>query len=326
MNPSERILPEEYRVNSQMINKLIKQNKELTLQLDRKQDEIDRMNVLIGSLRGKLIKYTELNKKLNQNINRNNNHVNASAAATESMTHSESQSPNFSPVDFLQVNKTRTKDPTNPAARTSHLEARIGDIYSKLDALTTLMTHSIGETGRSAASPSTQTNSDSRATHTRPNSSSASTESVVHRSLRLASEDDIITQESAELQNLEGQIELLKRKLLIKRENELRKLSLNKELLDLMDKLDMSKPTLPTSHDAAVSESVTDTTPPHCEQCRKSTSSINAKNVKSSGATLHNHNHFSSAASRNPPYMSMAQALETPTPAHRATKSNDTLW
>ncbi|SCU92002.1 LAFA_0F07294g1_1 [Lachancea sp. 'fantastica'] len=311
MNSSDRILPEEYRVNSQMINKLIKQNKDLTLQLDRKQDEIDRMNVLIGSLRGKLIKYTELNKKLNQNVNLGANNGNSTPA--ESMH----QSPSFSPVDFLQVNKTRAKDPTVSAARASQLESRIGDIYSKLDALTTLMTNSMG-----GGPAQTSSETDSRQARTRPNSSSTSTaDSVLHRTMRMASEDDIITQESAELQNLEGQIDLLKRKLLIKRENELRKLSLNKELLDLMEKLDMSKPTLPTP-DTAV-----DATPPHCEQCHTSaTTAQNAKNARSVSHHNHHQNFQNSTASRNPPYMSMAQALETPTPAHRAPKSNEPLW
>ncbi|SCV01178.1 LAME_0G14576g1_1 [Lachancea meyersii CBS 8951] len=321
MIPSERIIPEEYRVNSQMINKLIKQNKDLTQQLDRKQDEIDRMNVLIGSLRGKLIKYTELNKKLSQqstNNNNNNNNNNNGAATTTRHQSQESgiPSPTFSPVDVLQVNKTRAKDSTASAARASQLETRISDIYSKLDALTTLMTNSIGESAANLA----HSNVGARQAHTRPNSSSTSTDSVLHRSLHAASEDEILTQESAELKSLEGQIDLLKRKLLIKRENELRKLSLNKELLDLMDKLDMSKPTLPT-HTTVDTAPHSEATPPHCDQCHKTATSPTAANGRS-------HTHAPNSSNfKNPPYMSMAQALETPTPAHRSTKSNnDTLW
>ena len=53
---NERMVPEEYIYNSSMINELIKQNKDLHKQLTQKQEEIDRLNVLIGSFRAKLIK------------------------------------------------------------------------------------------------------------------------------------------------------------------------------------------------------------------------------------------------------------------------------
>ena len=291
MIPSDRIVPEEYRVNSQMINKLIKQNKELTLQLDRKQDEIDRLNVLVGSLRGKLIKYTELNKKLGQ-----------------TSTHP----PRFSPdEDVLQVNKNRQpRESREPDTRDSQLENRIGDIYSKLEALTNLMA------GTTLQSPPAV--SQDQRDHVLRVPTSAS---VSHRPLHGgASEDDILTQESAELKSLEDQIDLLKRKLLIKRENELRKLSLNKELLDLMDKLDVSKPSpepASTSPPAPVSANTT----PHCDHCHKSASQSALNGHHNTGAP------GAPNSTRNPPYMSMAQALETPTPAQRsAPKPNDTLW
>ncbi|SCU89278.1 LANO_0D04368g1_1 [Lachancea nothofagi CBS 11611] len=296
MIPSDRIIPEEYRVNSQMINKLIKQNKDLTLQLERKQDEIDRLNVLVGSLRGKLIKYTELNKKLSQN--------NASQPPVSS-----NQSPYFSPDDVLQVNKARAKE---SSTSDSKLETRIGDIYSKLDALTSLMTSTIGGNDNSAPRDSHVTSR-----QTRPSSSSATADSVIHRSLHAASEDEILTQESAELKSLENQIDLLKRKLLIKRENELRKLSLNKELLDLMDKLDMSKPALGMQSSPPL-ENITNISP-HCDQCHKSATQTTASGKQQTGTKA--------THSSNPPYMSMAQALETPTPAQRNMhKNSDTLW
>ncbi|SCU94979.1 LADA_0G12662g1_1 [Lachancea dasiensis] len=303
MMPSDRIVPEEYRVNSQMINKLIKQNKDLTLQLDRKQDEIDRLNVLVGSLRGKLIKYTELNKKL---------HTQA-----QSQSQPQVQSPDFPPVEALQIKKTRGSPEeashSSAAFRESQVETRIGDIYSKLEALTTLMTNSVGAT--SGTVPTTQHPS-------RPASNSpAAPESVLRRAVHGASEDDILTQESAELKSLETQIDFLKRKLLIKRENELRKLSLNKELLDLMDKLDISKSTIPSHHSPPTVDDPNNT-PPHCDQCHQSSSSsqATANGKLPSHSTSQNH-------SRHPPYMSMSQALETPTPARRnPNKANDTLW
>ncbi|CUS20546.1 LAQU0S01e09076g1_1 [Lachancea quebecensis] len=293
MVPSERILPEEYRVNSQMINKLIKQNKDLTQQLDRKQDEIDRLNVLVGSLRGKLIKYTELNKKLEQ----------TAAGARQS-----------SPDDVLQVNRTR---PREPAAGDPRLDDRLSDLYSKLETLTELVA------GSAAAERGVRDHAHAPSSGaTRTPSSGAS---VFHRPLQpgAASEDDILTQESAELKGLEDQIDLLKRKLLIKRENELRKLSLNKELLDLMEKLDVSRPA-----GAAPSSS----TPPHCDQCHKATYHTAAANgghgvPAGAGSGAGAGAGAAVPSPRNPPYMSMAQVLETPTPAHRSGhKPNDTLW
>ncbi|SCW04513.1 LAFE_0H15192g1_1 [Lachancea fermentati] len=266
---ADRIVPEEYRVNSQMINKLIKQNKQLTAQLEHKQDEIDRLNVLVGSLRGKLIKYTELNKKLSS----------APAASPAS-----SSSPAASP-DVLQVNKTRS----GAARAAPALEDRVSDIYTKLDALTRLVA---GE----------------RAPDDPPR--------VRTPHLRSASEDDILTQESAELKQLEDQIDLLKRKLLIKRENELRKLSLNKELLDLMEKLDVSgsssspqppPPAAPAPAPVPAPNSHLQASP-HCTQCHNAAAPAPASTRPA------------------PSYMSMAQALETPSPAPKNVRPTDTLW
>ncbi|SCU85235.1 LAMI_0C10550g1_1 [Lachancea mirantina] len=271
----DRIVPEEYRVNSQMINTLIKQNRELTAQLERKQEELDRVNVLVASLRGKLVKYTELNKRL-------------------------TQSGAVSPPEVIQIGKPPA------ASEPSASDNRIRDIYDKLDALTALV--------RGSASASTPL-------HARAHSP-GHTHAPAH-------EEDILTMESAELKGLEDQIDVLKRKLLIKRENELRKLSLRKELLDLMEKLEVPQP---APYPAAVSPPVPTASAPqapqpaapaHCDHCQNASRRPAA--YKGDHVTSHLSSHPPPAAAQS--YMSMAQALETPTPARNTYNPvSDPLW
>lgn len=273
----ERIIPEEYRLNSQMINRLIKQNKELVAKLDGKQEEIDRLNILVGSLRGKLIKYTEMNKKLEDDLVQVGSRV-----SSRNMTENEQ--------DYIQVPKRRTE--TN-SELTPH-DDRINALSDKLDKLTKLVL-------QSTAPPISSPLQSPPAAVSRENN---------HRAVLSPSEEDIMCKESLELKQMEDQIDSLKRKLLIKRENELRKISLNQELLELMDRLSMQNPVErerersqnnePSLHNISGS-------PAYCSECHQND---------------RNHHHASNSSVRQTqptafkknPQVPATNPLETPTP------------
>lgn len=290
--PRERIVPEEYRLNSQMINRLIRQNKELMNKLDSKQEEIDRLNVLVGSLRGKLIKYTELNKKLQESMGQTNGPSRSSSDGVESS-------------NYIQLPKRRDNNVLDKENENQHKyskDDRISALSQKLDMLTRLMMD--GKTGTPlssaavAVSPPPATGG--------PQVISPGMPSTAQTILNRPSEEDIMCRESMELKQLEDQIESLKRKLLIKRENELRKISLNQELLELMEKLSMEQaqvnsqtaPAPPVQPSQA--SQVPQPTPEYCAECH------HAKSF-----TQH-HNHHRKDVER--PSVPAPNPLETPTP------------
>lgn len=262
---NDRIIPEEYRLNSQMINRLIKQNKELIAKLDGKQEEIDRLNILVGSLRGKLIKYTEMNKKLE-----------AESRVSSGTTTTENEQ------DYIQVPKRRPETVREYAMH----DDRIASLNEKLDKLTKLvLQNNVPTTSSPLQSPSVAPMSASR------------------RSVLSPSEEDIMCRESQELKQMEDQIDSLKRKLLIKRENELRKISLNQELLELMDRLttqdlpDRDRERMPNREISHLNVS----SPEHCTECHHQ----------------ENHKHHHSVRHTHPSQKGKIPAsnpLETPTP------------
>lgn len=274
---NDRIIPEEYRLNSQMINRLIKQNKELILKLDGKQEEIDRLNILVGSLRGKLIKYTEINKKLESE-----SRVSSGTTTTENEQ------------DYIQVPKRRS-EATN-REEVIH-DDRINALNEKLDKLTKLVLQNNVPTSSSPLQSPTLL----------PTSSSK-------RTVLSPSEEDIMCRESQELKQMEDQIDSLKRKLLIKRENELRKISLNQELLELMDKLSTQAP---QERERVASRDLSVNSPEYCTECHHK----------------ENHKHHHSVRHTQPSAMGKIPTqnpLETPTPMPKKAgisqvEANDTI-
>ncbi|QLL34265.1 hypothetical protein HG536_0G01240 [Torulaspora globosa] len=269
----DRIIPEEYRLNSQMINRLIKQNKELITKIDAKQEEIDRLNILVGSLRGKLIKYTEMNKKLEDDL------VQAGSRVS-------SRNMNENEQDYIQVPKRRTETKDNV---TPH-DDRINALSDKLDKLTKLvLQNAVPASSSPLQSPQPPVSVDN------------------HRAVVSPSEEDIMCKESLELKQMEDQIDSLKRKLLIKRENELRKISLNQELLELMDRLSMQNPAEKERERNLNNESSlhnNSASPAYCAECHHHE---------------RNHNHVSSMRQTQPvakknPQIPASDPLETPTP------------
>ncbi|QEU59006.1 Spc42 [Kluyveromyces lactis] len=278
---NERIVPEEYKYNSSMINELIKQNKDLHKQITEKQEEIDRLNVLIGSFRAKLIKYTELNKKMQQDQQeqQHNRHQSFEAKPRhKSEFTSESSSPvsNERDSEYLQIKKNNRHD-----------ESKIDDIYQKLELLTNLVNDAIHK----------QNNGEKR----EPSNFNS----------RIVSDDDIIISESQEFKQLQDQIDLLKRKLLIKKENELRKLSLNKELADLMDELSMNSSPSTNQNIDPYSEV---SSRPKSGQQRRTNEDQQSLHCEHCHLKTHTQSHPS-----EPRFVNLKESLETPTPTPNQT-------
>ncbi|AET39618.1 Spc42p Ecym_4585 [Eremothecium cymbalariae DBVPG len=283
----ERIVPEEYKINSNMISSLIKQNKDLLSKLEDKERELEKLNVLVGSLRGKLIKYTELNKKLQAQAAQAARAPPPLAAPEPQQQQQQQQQQQSQPElaqDYIQLPKRLQGNSEN--------DKKINEIYDKLEYLTNVVAQQQQQPQQQQQSSQKHSQLQTPAHRTGP-------------SYNTVSDDDIMISESSELRKLEEQVDQLKRKVLIKSENELRKLSLNQQLVDLMGKLGVSSaqnsasansllydriPT-PSSAPSIPSAGHVHTTT-HCEQC---------------------HHHSEESLKR--PAMDIKNALETPTPS-----------
>lgn len=286
----EQIVPEEYKINSNMISSLIKQNKDFLAKLDEKDRELERLNVLVGSLRGKLIKYTELNKKLQSQI---------SQANSISSPHEAVQAPMVAPLVTSQQQQIPQQERQEVSPDFIHLPRRqgntdndhkINEIYDKLEVLTNLIAQQ-----QQKGEKTQQTRQDTRQTP----SSNAGSDYVSS-----ITDDDIMISESSELRKLEEQVDHLKRKVLIKSENELRKLSLNQQLAELMEKLTTTGSSKTNSTHPLIYERGSN---PH-----NSTNSANSVNHSTSHCE---HCHRQSDGGIKRPVMDIKNALETPTPS-----------
>ncbi|EDO15389.1 hypothetical protein Kpol_460p24 [Vanderwaltozyma polyspora DSM 70294] len=305
--PTEKIVPEEYRLNSQMINRLIKQNKELNNKLNSKQDEINRLNSLVGSLRAKLIKYTELNKKLNSDLQNFQNSEIINNSITEDVN------------DYIQVPKKRSVTlGTSPDSmstptilKNSHpVDEKINKLNDKLDKLTNLVLE------EKSSQSTTSNKSTTPPVTSQPNLFFS----------KGPSDEDIMVKESVELKNLEDQIDSLKRKLLIKRENELRKISLNQELLELMDKLNLQNPSNAQQNfnnfdiSPPLSRSNNES-PEYCLECHNRhtshSQSHNNHNISNKQQNSQYHHQHQKESYLKKPDLPISNPLDTPTPLNK---------
>lgn len=216
----DRLVPEEIKLQKKVINDLISQNKKLQATTSSQREEIERLNIIIGQFRAKLTKYSVLNKKLQEELNGKGINARLSPGNATKENSFETSFENAS--DYIQIPK-RREDEDCMDDKISPSTKKLND---KVDKLMELLSntqkqqyqHNISSPGLSASD---------QIPH--PVTSSPK--------VREPSEEDILCQESAELKSLENQIELVKKKLLIKKENELRKLSLENELIELMGQL-----------------------------------------------------------------------------------------
>lgn len=227
----DKLVPEEIKLQRTVINDLISQNKELQTTVHTQREEIERLNIIIGQFRAKLTKYSVMNRKLEDELRgseRSSNALNKDRNDDRNDSILENSFENAE--DYIQIPKLRdnSKGKQDKSPQTNDLNDRLSQLVQLLE--------------KSQQNNSTKINSNSN-DMSPPVCSSATPPERNNKpimsspKIRDPSEEDILCQESAELKNLENQIELVKKKLLIKRENELRKLSLENELIELMDQL-----------------------------------------------------------------------------------------
>lgn len=179
-------------------------------------------------------------------------------------------------------------------------ESKIDDIYEKLELLTKLVNEAVQKQHDGSRSGFSK------------------------QDIKIVNDDDIIVSESQEFKHLQDQIDILKRKLLIKKENELRKLSLNKELIDLMEELNMNSSNTPNPLSRSTSEH-------HSEHYNHHKSNQQGYHNENSHPLHCEHCHVKSHSENHPPepkFVNLKESLETPTPTPTQTprklrKEND---
>lgn len=231
LRKTDELLPEESRLSNDAINELIDMNRQLKKTLRDREDELDRYGRLTESLQSKLIKYTNLNNKLERekielelenekliDINeRLTNDLRTTSVAGDLKYSQKTRKGDDENTDDIFIPKRgHTFKDTTESNNTDLRKGSAEVLNKKLDTLIEYLSEdkSGAKTG----------NSRQKERHD-------------HWRLTDDDDDDIITRESLEIKNLEDQVEELRKKTLLKQENELRKISLSNELLELATKL-----------------------------------------------------------------------------------------
>ncbi|EJS42889.1 spc42p [Saccharomyces arboricola H-6] len=250
---ADKLVPEEYKRNTEFINKAVQQNKELNFKLREKQNEIFELKKIAETLRSKLEKYVDITKRLeDQNLNLQikandlEKKLSDANAIIKDRRYSNVKEPiideNFVPEDYSQINLPKNRAPdgginprlNNKSSNGSEQDSRLKAIEKTLSVLTNYVMR-------------TEENNNERASLPSP----LNTISPINNRLDFQeqkkynptlktnpSDDDIMMYESAELKRVEEEIEELKRKILVRKKHDLRKLSLNNQLQELQSMMD----------------------------------------------------------------------------------------
>jgi len=251
---ADKLVPEEYKRNTEFINKAVQQNKELNFKLREKQNEIFELKKIAETLRSKLEKYVDITKKLeDQNLNlqikisdleKRLSDANSTfkemrfPKVKDPMVDDDPVSENY---DQINVPKHRAPDATgnprttNKVSNTSDQDSRLKAIERTLSVLTNyVMRSEDGNNDRMSPLPSplnTISPINNRLNFQEPKRYNPTVKVN-------PSDDDIMMYESAELKRVEEEIEELKRKILVRKKHDLRKLSLNNQLQELQSMMD----------------------------------------------------------------------------------------
>lgn len=251
---ADKLVPEEYKRNTEFINKAVQQNKELNFKLREKQNEIFELKKIAETLRSKLEKYVDITKKLeDQNLNlqikisdleKKLSDANSTfkemrfPKVKDPMVDDDPVSENY---DQINVPKHRAPDATgnprttNKVSNTSDQDSRLKAIERTLSVLTNyVMRSEDGNNDRMSPLPSplnTISPINNRLNFQEPKRYNPTVKVN-------PSDDDIMMYESAELKRVEEEIEELKRKILVRKKHDLRKLSLNNQLQELQSMMD----------------------------------------------------------------------------------------
>ncbi|CCK73552.1 uncharacterized protein NDAI_0G05690 [Naumovozyma dairenensis CBS 421] len=247
------LLPEEVKLSSRRFDELIKQNKDLKMELNRKNDEIDKWTILSSSLKTKLIKYTRLHEQDLLKIQSLNDEIQSLTAQFKLDRNDKNilTTPHLPPPsqeeDPLEKNVRNDDDDDEEIAESDRNEK----LLRKIELLTDIIYKNQLKDRLEAATHS-ETVNDSNSHNAAPKDELLKPQQSQSQNKQYyPTEETILSQESFELKTLEEQIEKIKHRLSIKQENEQRKISLNKELRDLMLKLEPNS-TIPASNMAHI--------------------------------------------------------------------------
>ncbi|EDZ70930.1 YKL042Wp-like protein [Saccharomyces cerevisiae AWRI1631] len=230
---ADKLVPEEYKRNTEFINKAVQQNKELNFKLREKQNEIFELKKIAETLRSKLEKYVDITKKLeDQNLNlqikisdleKKLSDANSTfkemrfPKVKDPMVDDDPVSENY---DQINVPKHRAPDATgnprttNKVSNTSDQDSRLKAIERTLSVLTNyVMRSEDGNNDRMSPLPSplnTISPINNRLSFQEPKKYNPTVKVN-------PSDDDIMMYESAELKRVEEEIEELKRKILVRK-------------------------------------------------------------------------------------------------------------
>ncbi|KOG98277.1 Spc42p [Saccharomyces eubayanus] len=250
---ADKLVPEEYKRNTEFINKAVQQNKELNFKLREKQNEIFELKKIAETLRSKLEKYVDITKRLeDQNLNLQikandlEKKLSEANVIIKDRRYSNIKEPvvdeNVISQDYDQINVPKNRPPdaginprsNNKAYNGSEQDNRLKAIEKTLSVLTDYVMRT-EESNNDRASLPSPLNTMSPINN-RLNFQEAKKYNPTLKSN--PSDDDIMMYESAELKRVEEQIEELKRKILVRKKHDLRKLSLNNQLQELQNIMD----------------------------------------------------------------------------------------
>ncbi|CAI4044883.1 hypothetical protein SKDZ_11G1650 [Saccharomyces kudriavzevii ZP591] len=251
---ADKLVPEEYKRNTEFINKAVQQNKELNFKLREKQNEIFELKKIAETLRSKLEKYVDITKKLeDQNLNLQiklndlEKKLSDANAVIKDRSYSNVKEPavdeNFVSQDYDQINVPKNRAPgarinprpNNKGPNGSEQDSRLKAIEKTLSVLTNYVMRT-EDSNSDKASPLPSPLNTISPINNRLNFQEPKKYNPTHNVN--PSDDDIMMYESAELKRVEEEIEELKRKILVRKKHDLRKLSLNNQLQELQSMMD----------------------------------------------------------------------------------------
>lgn len=224
------------KINSNMIEKIIRENESLKNQLKEEKKETDMLNQFATGMKDKLVKYKNLNETLKSEIEKLKEEKEEIEKKLKSqITPPESPKYNFNPEnvdDIFESDGKSTGVPQDVAS--SKIEERISVLEDEVSKINTNQDEKfeyIKNEIEFLKNLSLQVKESTESKNSEAEEKAAEDESIIPK------EDDLIVKESLELKQLQEQVDLFTKKLQLREENKLKKYALNKELEKLAQRL-----------------------------------------------------------------------------------------
>lgn len=223
------------KINSNMIEKIIRENESLKNQLKEEKRETDLLNQFATGIKDKLVKYKNLNETLKSEIETlKEEKKEIEKKLKTQITPPESPKYNFNPenVEDIFESDEKSNDSSENAA-SSKIEQRISSLEDEVSKINTNQDEKfeyIKNEIEFLKNLSLQVK-ESTEPKKAEDEKNKEDENIVPK------EDDLIVKESLELKQLQEQVDLFSKKLQLREENKLKKYALNKELEKLAQRL-----------------------------------------------------------------------------------------